>query len=157
MAIAALAWHGALASSAAEEDKGVRLRLLAYNIHHAEGTDGRLDLARVARVIKKLEPDLVAVQEVDVRTRRGRGVDQAAKLGELTGMHHVFGKFMDFSGGEYGQAVLSKFPIKSSKNHPLPPGPEREVLVCITYIIVLFSIAAQGLTIGALVRKTSGV
>ena len=39
----------------------------------------------------------------------------------------------------------------------LPPGPEREVLVCITYIIVLFSIAAQGLTIGALVRKTSGV
>ena len=39
----------------------------------------------------------------------------------------------------------------------LPQGPEREVLVCITYIIVLFSIAAQGLTIGALVRKTSGV
>ena len=38
----------------------------------------------------------------------------------------------------------------------LPPGPEREVLVCITYIIVLFSIAAQGLTIGSLVRKTSG-
>jgi endonuclease/exonuclease/phosphatase family metal-dependent hydrolase len=31
---------------------------------------------------------------------------------------------MDYSGGEYGQAVLSMFPIKSFKNHPLPPGPE---------------------------------
>ena len=100
------------------------LRLMTYNIHHAEGMDDRINVERVAKVIKDQEPDLVAVQEVDVKTRRARGVDQAAKIAELTEMHYVFGKFMNYSGGEYGQMVLSKFPIKSSKNHPLPPGPE---------------------------------
>ena len=41
------------------------LRVLTYNIHHGEGTDGKLDLDRIARVIKAAEPDIVALQEVD--------------------------------------------------------------------------------------------
>ena len=88
-----------------------RLRVLTYNIHHAEGVDGKFDLGRIARLIKKEKPDLVAVQEVDVKTRRSDGVDQAAELARLTGMHYFFGKFMDYNGGEYGQMVLSKHPI----------------------------------------------
>ena len=83
-----------------------RLRVLSYNIHHGQGTDGRFDLARLAEVIDRLEPDLVALQEVDHRTRRAKGVDQAAELGRLTGMHSWFGKAMDFSGGGYGDSPL---------------------------------------------------
>ena len=60
-----------------EEEKGVRLRLLTYNIHHAEGTDGRLDLERVARVIKEVKPDLVAVQRAAVAA--GTDAGRAAK------------------------------------------------------------------------------
>ncbi len=112
------------AASAQATPAATRLRLLTYNIHHAENSDGDIDLWRIADVIKAQRPELVAVQEVDVKTRRGEGTDQAAKLAELTGLHGVFGKFMDFSGGEYGQAVLSRLPIKSHENHPLPPGPE---------------------------------
>lgn len=117
--LSATAW---LAPPAPQQ--GVRLRLLAYNIHHGEGLDERLELERIAALIRSLEPDLVALQEVDNRVRRTEGVDQAARLGELTGMHAAFGDFMDYQGGQYGMAVLSRFPLIETKNHRLPPGPE---------------------------------
>lgn len=54
------------------------LRVLTYNIHHGEGTDGRFDLSRTAGLIATAEPDLVALQEVDQGTDRAGGVDQVA-------------------------------------------------------------------------------
>ena len=63
-----------------------RLRVLTYNIHHGEGTDGKFDYERLARVINGLKPDVAALQEVDRNTRRANGVDQAALLAKLTGM-----------------------------------------------------------------------
>ncbi len=100
------------------------LRVMSYNIHHGEGTDGKFDLVRIAELIKKEKPDLVALQEIDVKTRRASGVDQAAELSKLTGMHAAFGVFMNYSGGEYGQMVLSRFPIVRKENFKLPDGPE---------------------------------
>ncbi len=100
------------------------LRVLTYNIHHGEGNDGRFDLERIAQLITAQEPDLVALQEIDVKTTRASGVDQAAELARLTKMHYAFGKFMDFRGGEYGQMVLSKYPILFQENLKLPEGPE---------------------------------
>jgi endonuclease/exonuclease/phosphatase family metal-dependent hydrolase len=104
----------------------LRLRVMTYNIHHGEGTDGRIDLERVARVIREQAPDLVALQEVDVKTERSRGVDQAAELGRLTGMRVTFGRAIDYEGGQYGQAILSRFPVREFKVHVLPGDPERE-------------------------------
>lgn len=46
------------------------LRLLTYNIHHAEGLDGKVDYDRIARVIRDTKADLVALQEVDIQTQR---------------------------------------------------------------------------------------
>ncbi len=100
--------------------KPLRLRVLSYNIHHGAGMDGKIDLTRIADVIKKAEADLVALQEVDVKTTRVRGVDQAGELAKLTGLHHLFGKAIDFAGGDYGQAVLSRWPIEKSHIHRLP-------------------------------------
>ncbi len=100
--------------------KPVQLRVLTYNIHHGEGMDGQFDYERLAAVIKAQKPDLVALQEVDNKTRRASGVDQAKVLGDLTGMASVFGVAMAYSGGEYGEAVLTRLPILETRNAPLP-------------------------------------
>ena len=102
------------------------IRVLTYNIHHGEGTDGRLDLERIAQVIKTNSADLVALQEIDQNAARTGGIDQAAELARLTGMHYVFGKAMDFQGGAYGQAILSRWPIKAHEVHQLPQRSGRE-------------------------------
>lgn len=102
------------------------LRVLGYNIHHGEGTDGKIDLPRLARVIRSTDPDLVALQEVDDRTRRSGGVDQTAELARLTGLHGRFGKQLDYQGGGYGQAVLARFPPGTMAVHILPGEPDRE-------------------------------
>ena len=101
-----------------------KIRLVAYNIKHCRGMDSRVDLKRIASVIAKLKPDLVALQEVDHTCTRSGKVDQAAALGNLLGMHHRFGEFMDFQGGQYGMAVLSRFPFHKSVRHQLTPGAE---------------------------------
>ncbi|MCZ6856605.1 MAG: endonuclease/exonuclease/phosphatase family protein [Gemmatimonadetes bacterium] len=100
------------------------VRILAYNIRHGAGMDDVVDLERAARVIRRINPDLVALQEIDNQTTRTNRVDQAKRLGELTGMHHVFGGFMDYREGQYGMALLSRFPFIETINHRLPDGQE---------------------------------
>jgi len=121
----AFAGHGgAPATVSGAGDPDATLRVLSYNIHHGAGNDEVLDLERIARLVRSLNPHLVALQEVDKRTERTGGVDQAAELGRLTGMSPVFGAFMDYQGGEYGMAVLSALPIVDARTHRLPEGPE---------------------------------
>jgi endonuclease/exonuclease/phosphatase family metal-dependent hydrolase len=108
------------------------LRILAYNIHHGAGLDGKLDLERIARVITAVDPDVVALQEVDSCVTRTEGVDQATVLASLTGMHSVFGHFMDYQGGRYGMALLSRLPIVESTSHRLPDGEEPRTALAVT-------------------------
>ncbi len=105
------------------------LRVLAYNIHHGEGMDGKINLPRIAGVIEKERPDFVALQEVDKGVNRSGNIDQAKVLGKLLGMHHSFAKFMDYDEGEYGLAVLSKYPIIKTQIHRLPDGAEPRVVL----------------------------
>jgi len=113
------------AQEAAPAAEAVRpFRVLTWNIHHGEGVDGKLDLARQAAFIKKVDPDAVFLQEVDVKTKRTGGVDQATELGRLTGLEVTFGKAMDFGGGEYGNAILTRAKPVASKVIPLTGGTE---------------------------------
>ncbi|MCL2744976.1 MAG: endonuclease/exonuclease/phosphatase family protein [Planctomycetaceae bacterium] len=96
------------------------LRILTYNIHVGVGMDKKLDLPRIAKVISDLKPDLVALQEVDRFADRTKKVDQIEELKKLTGMHGTFGKTIPIAGGEYGIAVLSRFPIIEEKYSQLP-------------------------------------
>ena len=100
--------------------------VLTYNIHRGVGLDGVTDLERIARVIRDSGADLVALQEVDVGTRRSAGVDQAAELARLTGLHVAFGEAMPYDGGSYGEAVLSRFPLLATSVHALPHSDDRE-------------------------------
>ncbi len=94
----------------------LRLRILSYNIHHGEGVDGKLDLERIAGVVIGCEADVVAVQEVDLGVERSRRINQPRELALLTKLEHfVFGKTIDHQGGEYGNLVLSRFPITDSR------------------------------------------
>lgn len=89
------------------------LKVLTYNIHGARPPAQKdvIDLAAIARVIRASDADLVALQEVDVRTERsGKEIDQAQDLGRLTERKVFFAKGIDFQGGEYGIAILSKLP-----------------------------------------------
>jgi endonuclease/exonuclease/phosphatase family metal-dependent hydrolase len=120
-----------ICGSSAIAETPTRLRVLSYNIHHGEGTDLKVDLERIARVILSVKPDLIALQEVDQGAKRTDQVDQPATLAKLTKMEVVFGHNIPWEGGLYGNAVLSRFPILRSENHPLPSfyqGEQRGVL-----------------------------
>jgi len=113
------------------------LTVMTYNIHHGEGTDKRLDLERIAKVIGDTRPDLVALQELDADTNRTNHVMQAKELARLLKMHYVFGPAMDHDGGKYGDAVLSRYEIVTSRVIALPytPGERREPRVAVETIV----------------------
>jgi endonuclease/exonuclease/phosphatase family metal-dependent hydrolase len=91
-------------------------RVMTYNIHHGAGLDGKVDLQRIADLIKHEQADIVALQEVDKGVKRTAQRDCPVELAALTGMSCVFSNNYHFQGGEYGNAVLTRFPIKRWTN-----------------------------------------
>ena len=89
------------------------LRVMTYNIHVGVGMDKKLDLQRIADVINREQPDLVGLQEVDRGVKRTEGKDEIAELAEMTRMHFAFAPNLDFQGGKYGVAILSRVPLNS--------------------------------------------
>lgn len=110
-----------------EASGGSTLKAVSYNIQHGVGMDRRLSLMRVAHLLRDLQPDILGLVEVDRNCRRSGGVDQAAELGRALGMHAAFGKFMDLEGGQYGMAILSRYPILEVLEVPLSPGSEPRI------------------------------
>lgn len=107
-----------------QDDTGKSIKTMSYNIHIGNPPSEpatTVDLNPIAKVIQTVKPDFVALQEVDKFTdRSGKQLDQAAKLAELTGMHYQFFKAIDRSNGEYGLAILSKYPILEHQQIELP-------------------------------------
>jgi endonuclease/exonuclease/phosphatase family metal-dependent hydrolase len=87
--------------------------VMTYNIRHGVGLDRHLDLSRIAAVIAYAAPDFVILNEVDEGTQRSFFVRQADSLGRMLKMQARFGRSIDYDGGEYGNALLSKWPILS--------------------------------------------
>jgi len=87
------------------------VRVMTYNIHVGIGMDKKLDLARIAGVINAHHPDLVGLQEVDRGVTRTGRVDEIAELAKLTRMNYDFAFNLRYQGGQYGVAILSRFPI----------------------------------------------
>ena len=97
-----------------------KFRILCYNIHYGQGTDGTYDIDRIAKVIKQSRPDFVALQEVDVGVKRSGRVNQARRLAELTGMAVRFGPTQHYQGGLFGNAILTRHEILDVLIQPLP-------------------------------------
>ena len=111
---------GFFASCKIDQERTSNLKIMSYNIRHGVGLDTILDLSRSAHVIASQAPDLCGLQEVDNFCLRSDSIGQTAYLAQKTSMNGVFGKFMDFQGGEYGMVTLSSKPLKSTKVLQLP-------------------------------------
>jgi endonuclease/exonuclease/phosphatase family metal-dependent hydrolase len=97
-----------------------RLRLVTYNVRHCRGTDGRVAPERIARVIADLEPDIVALQEVDVGRARTDGLDQAEEIARLVGMFSHFHPALHIEEERYGDALLTHLPSRLRRADALP-------------------------------------
>lgn len=117
--------------------------LASFNIcsaHFKEGKYTDENLRLVAEKITESRADVIALQEVDRGASRSNGVDMPARLSELTGIpYHYFIKIRDFQGGEYGTAILSKYPILDSRTLNFP-----------------VKIATQGTSCGYVVLEVDG-
>jgi len=116
-----------------------QIRILTFNILHGATMKGDMDLNLIARTILKTNPDLVALQEVDFKTTRVEGKDLVLELAYLTGMVPVFGKAMDYDGGEYGEAILSRFSFISTRTHALDASDGYEPRAALEVVVKLES------------------
>jgi len=104
-------------------DKNVKvLRIMSYNIHHANppSRPDLIDLDAIARVITESKADVVALQEVETGVNRSGRANEAKTLAEKTGLHYHFFKAIDYDGGDYGIAILSRYKLQEVKLVPLP-------------------------------------
>ncbi|MDB5452871.1 MAG: hypothetical protein JWO33_1449 [Caulobacteraceae bacterium] len=95
-------------------------RIATYNVHRCVGTDRRLDVGRIAAVLAELEPDIVALQELDVGRARTGGVDQAYEIAERLDMACHFHAALKVEEELYGDAILTAYPERLIKVGPLP-------------------------------------
>lgn len=124
LAALACAWLISCAGLAGRD--GETVRVLVYNIHAGKDAAGEPNLGRVAALVRALEADLVLLQEVDRGTERSGKVDQLALLERETGLEGAFGKTLDYQGGDYGIAILSRWPIRADTLVRLPVTPPQE-------------------------------
>jgi endonuclease/exonuclease/phosphatase family metal-dependent hydrolase len=100
--------------SASPDTHAKTIRVMTYNIHVGVGMDKKLDLPRIADVIKHEHADLVGLQEVDRGVERTQRIDEIAELARLTKMDYAFAFNLKYQGGQYGVAILSRYPIRAT-------------------------------------------
>lgn len=96
------------------------LRIMTYNVHSCRGMDGKLSPERIARVIARHDPDIIALQELDSGRARSQGMDQAKMIAKLLDMEHHFHSVHTVKEEKFGNAVLSRFPLKLVRAGSLP-------------------------------------
>jgi endonuclease/exonuclease/phosphatase family metal-dependent hydrolase len=108
------------------------IRIMTFNIHHGKGTDGLVQIQRIADVIRQIRPDIIGLNEVD-QTFHARSdfIDQPKQLAVQLGMEYAFAPAIDSEyspdsqqKGGYGNAILSRFPIRSFEAVRLSAGSE---------------------------------
>lgn len=96
------------------------LRVMTYNVHSCIGMDGKLDAERIARVIARARPDVVALQELDVGRSRTAGMDQAQLIAHYLQMEFQFHPALHLEEERYGDAILTHLPLRLVKAGSLP-------------------------------------
>ncbi|MCX2779337.1 endonuclease/exonuclease/phosphatase family protein [Microbulbifer thermotolerans] len=101
------------------------LRVMTYNVHSCLGLDGKYSPRRVARIIARYRPDVVALQELDVTRSRSGGVNQAEQIAKYLAMDYHFHPAIHMENERYGDAILSRLPMRLVKKGILPGPPPR--------------------------------
>jgi endonuclease/exonuclease/phosphatase family metal-dependent hydrolase len=89
-----------------------RLRVISYNIHCGIGWDRRFNEQRILDVLKEIDGDVVALQEVE---SRASGIDMLAWLAKGTGFHAIAGTTLLHPDGHYGNGLLTRCPVIRSR------------------------------------------
>lgn len=119
----------ALLVTAITTSSAQKVRVMSYNVKNGMGVDGITSIERCSDVIRKVNPDVVAIQELDSVNRRNNYY-VLGRMAEQTGYHAYYGPTIKYRGGKYGIGVLSKKPALSTKFYPMPHRREdRGVLV----------------------------
>ena len=93
------------------------LRVATYNIHRCRGLDGRTNPARIAEVIRSIDADVVALQEVIGAGQTSAG--HAEELGAMLGMGWVMSPARHLRGSLFGNVVMSRLPIQHHSQYDL--------------------------------------
>lgn len=105
------------------------LRLMTYNIHRGIGKNGEFSLASTADTIAKAGPDIVALQEVERFSLRTGFKDEIRYLSSKLGMTYAYGKSLNIVTGQYGNSLLSKYPIEEYSTIKLPSLKEQRTVL----------------------------
>ena len=97
----------------------LRFRVATYNIHKCQGLDRRVSPERIVSVLREIDADVVALQEVLAIRGRGNEHDQAHFIAEALGMQHQLGENRRLHGGAYGNLVLTRWPMQAAVNHDI--------------------------------------
>ena len=98
-------------------ERSVQFRIMTYNIHRAIGVDRRFRPGRILQVLEHYRPDVVLLQEVDEGAPRSRELDLGRELAETLGYeHYAIGHNVTLRKGRYGNATLSRWPIRRERN-----------------------------------------
>lgn len=98
---------------------------MTYNVHSCRGSDGKLCHERIADVIERLDPDIVALQELDSSRERSGRLDQTRALADILEMDAHFHAALRIADEQYGDAILSRHPMRLCKAESLPTPPSR--------------------------------
>ncbi|MFO7575349.1 MAG: endonuclease/exonuclease/phosphatase family protein [Bacteroidales bacterium] len=114
-----------------EARKKKEFTILTYNVRNCRGLDNVTDYQRVADIINRIDPHIVALQEIDSATQRSNGVVVLNEIAHLTGMHPTYGASISYQGGKYGVGILTKDKPLSWTSVPLPGREERRSLLIV--------------------------
>jgi endonuclease/exonuclease/phosphatase family metal-dependent hydrolase len=103
----------------APDPEAVRLRIVTYNVHKCRGMDARSSPQRIAGVLREIEADVIALQEVLCVEGSLAHHDQARFLADTLGLHVRLGVNRTHRGGVYGNAVLTRLPPCGERNYDL--------------------------------------
>jgi endonuclease/exonuclease/phosphatase family metal-dependent hydrolase len=124
-----------------------RIRIVTYNVHKCRGLDQRTSPARIVAVLRELEADIIALQEVLSLSRASREENQARFIAEELGFNYCFGVNRRLKGGVYGNVVLSRLPIRVARNYDISVrGRERrgclraDVVLGATHLLHVFNV-----------------
>lgn len=122
-----------VSSQFARAQENNSLRVMSYNIRNARGLDDKTDYSRIAEVVKKELPDVVAIQELDKKTKRSNNRDVLREIAKDVDMTPSFGAAIDFQGGQYGIGILSKDKPIKVESYPLPGSEEKRCLLAVEF------------------------
>jgi glycosyltransferase involved in cell wall biosynthesis/endonuclease/exonuclease/phosphatase family metal-dependent hydrolase len=107
------------------DERRETVRIMTYNVHGCCGMDHKIYPERIARVIARIDPDIVALQELDMHRMRSDGIDQPQVIAHILKMKYHFAPTISLEEQQYGNAILSRYPMRIVATYQLPQLPRK--------------------------------